>query len=96
VHEDRLVWWVSAADLTGLTYYFWSRSSPAAIWVELPGAGLAPGTPVRSLDPGQPGLAGGGVRPAAAGWAPLLSRLLSRSGPGELHRAGRPWRASPQ
>ncbi|MGP7998640.1 MAG: linear amide C-N hydrolase [Streptosporangiaceae bacterium] len=60
-------WWMSAADFASLTYYFWSRTSPAAIWVELPGAGLVPGAPVRSVDPGEPGLAGevsGHLRPA--------------------------------
>ena len=28
--------WVSAIDLTHLTYYFWSRTSPALIWLTFP------------------------------------------------------------
>ncbi len=51
-------WWISAIDLTNLTYYFWSRTSPALIWVELPRLDLRTGTPVRAVDPGDPGLAG--------------------------------------
>ncbi len=51
-------WWVSAIDLTHLTYYFWSRTSPAVIWAELPRLNLRPGAPVRAIDPGDPGLAG--------------------------------------
>ncbi len=27
--------WLSAVDLTNLDYYFWSRTSPAAIWLNL-------------------------------------------------------------
>jgi penicillin V acylase-like amidase (Ntn superfamily) len=61
-------WWTSAIDLTNLTYYFWSHSSPSLIWVELPSLDLGPGTQVRSLDPRDPGLAGdvtGRLAPAA-------------------------------
>ena len=75
-------WWVSAADFTGLTYYFWSRTSPAAIWVELPGAGADPRCPGPLGGPGPTRPGRRGVRPAAAGWA----ALLSRSGPGDVHR----------
>jgi penicillin V acylase-like amidase (Ntn superfamily) len=51
-------WWTSAVDLTNLTYYFWSHASPSLIWAELSGIDLRPGSPVRSLDPRDPGLAG--------------------------------------
>ena len=51
-------WWTSAIDLTNLTYYFWSRSSPSLIWAELSAIDLSPGTPVRSLNSRQPGLVG--------------------------------------
>src|ERR1022692_940885 len=51
-------WWTSAIDPTNLTYYFWSRTSPSLIWVELSGIDLRPGTAVRALDPGAPGLVG--------------------------------------
>ncbi len=51
-------WWVSAIDLTHLTYYFWSRTSPAPVWAELPRLDLSPGAPVRALDPADPALAG--------------------------------------
>ena len=87
-------WWVSAADLTGLTYYFWSRSSPAAIWVELPGAGLTPGAPGSLGGPGRtrPRRRGvqGRLRP---GWA---GADRAAPAPGEVRRAGRPFQAGPQ
>jgi choloylglycine hydrolase len=51
-------WWTSAIDLTNLTYYFWSHASPSLIWAEISGIDLGPGSPVRSLDPRGPGLAG--------------------------------------
>jgi penicillin V acylase-like amidase (Ntn superfamily) len=51
-------WWVSAIDLTNLTYYFWSRTSPALIWVELPRIDLRAGAPVRAFDPTDPDLVG--------------------------------------
>jgi penicillin V acylase-like amidase (Ntn superfamily) len=51
-------WWTSAVDLTNLTYYFWSHTSPSLIWAELSGIDLSPGAPVRSLNPRQPGLVG--------------------------------------
>jgi penicillin V acylase-like amidase (Ntn superfamily) len=51
-------WWTSAIDLTNLTYYFWSHSSPSLIWAELSEIDLHPGAPVRSLNPREPGLAG--------------------------------------
>jgi len=51
-------WWTSATDLTNLTYYFWSHASPSLIWAELSAIDLRPGTPVRSLNPRQPGLVG--------------------------------------
>ena len=51
-------WWMSAIDLTNLTYYFWSRTSPALIWVELPRIDLRAGTPVRAFDPTDPDLVG--------------------------------------
>jgi penicillin V acylase-like amidase (Ntn superfamily) len=60
-YEDTGVyptWWISAVDLTNLTYYFWSQTSPSLIWVDLPGLDLRPGAPVRSLDPGDPALVG--------------------------------------
>jgi penicillin V acylase-like amidase (Ntn superfamily) len=60
-YEDSGVyptWWTSVIDLTNLTYYFWSHTSPSLIWAELSGIDLRPGTPVRSLDPLQPGLVG--------------------------------------
>ncbi|MGH3122746.1 MAG: linear amide C-N hydrolase [Streptosporangiaceae bacterium] len=60
-YEDSGVyptWWVSAIDLTNMTYYFWSRTSPALIWLDLPRIDLRPGAPVRAVDPGGPGLAG--------------------------------------
>jgi choloylglycine hydrolase len=61
-------WWTSATDLTNLTFYFWSHSSPSLIWVELSAIDLRPGTPVRSLNPRQPCLVGdvtGRLTPAA-------------------------------
>ena len=61
-------WWTSATDLTNLTYYFWSDSSPSLIWVELSAIDLRPGTPDRSQDRGEPGLVGdvtGRLTPAA-------------------------------
>lgn len=51
-------WWTSAVDLTNLTFYFWSHTSPSLIWVELSGIDLRPGSPVRALDPRDPGLVG--------------------------------------
>jgi penicillin V acylase-like amidase (Ntn superfamily) len=51
-------WWTSAIDLTNLTYYFWSHASPSLIWAEITGIDLGPGSPVRSLNPRGPGLAG--------------------------------------
>jgi penicillin V acylase-like amidase (Ntn superfamily) len=51
-------WWTAAVDLTNLTYYFWSHTSPSLIWVELSGLDLSPGSPVRSLDPRAAGLVG--------------------------------------
>jgi penicillin V acylase-like amidase (Ntn superfamily) len=51
-------WWTSAVDLTNLTYYFWSHTSPSLIWAQLSGLDLSPGAPVRSLNPRQPGLVG--------------------------------------
>ncbi len=51
-------WWISAADLTSPTFYFWSQLSPSMIWVELDELDLTPGAPVRVLDPQQPGLVG--------------------------------------
>ena len=51
-------WWTSAIDLTNLTYYFWSHTSPSLIWVELSGIDLRRGSAVRSLDPRGPGLVG--------------------------------------
>ena len=53
-HGVYPTWWTSAIDLTNLTYYFWSHSSPSLIWAELSAIDLRPGTPVRSLDPRQP------------------------------------------
>jgi penicillin V acylase-like amidase (Ntn superfamily) len=60
-YEDSGVyptWWTSVIDLTNLTYYFWSHTSPSLIWAELSGIDLRPGTPVRPLDPRQRGLVG--------------------------------------
>jgi choloylglycine hydrolase len=60
-HDDFGVfptWWTSAIDLTNLTYYFWSHTSPSLIWAELAGLDLRPGAPVRSLNPRDPGLVG--------------------------------------
>jgi penicillin V acylase-like amidase (Ntn superfamily) len=51
-------WWTSAIDLTNLTYYFWSHTSPSLIWVELSSIDLRRGSAVRSLDPRGPGLVG--------------------------------------
>ncbi|RFA21178.1 linear amide C-N hydrolase [Subtercola boreus] len=42
-------WWHSASDLTNLTYYFWSTTSPNVIWAELPE--LAAQTEVLSMNP---------------------------------------------
>jgi hypothetical protein len=50
--------WTSAVDLTNLTYYFWSHTSPSLISVELSGIDLRPGSPVRALNPRDPGLVG--------------------------------------
>ncbi len=47
-------WWISAADLTNLVYYFWSMTSPAISWVDVRGRSGVAG--VQSLDPNAPGL----------------------------------------
>lgn len=60
-------WWISAVDLTNLTYYFWSRLSPSLVWVELSDLDLSPGSPVRSLDPVTPADAGDVAEPGLAG-----------------------------
>ena len=64
---------MSAIDLTNLTYYFWSRTSPALIWVELPRIDLRAGTPVRAFDPDRSGPGRGRVREPPARRAQLLS-----------------------
>ena len=51
-------WWTSAVDLTNLTYYFWSHTSPSLIWADLARIDLRPGAPVRALDPRGTDLAG--------------------------------------
>lgn len=43
-------WWVTAADLTNLTYYFHSTLSPNVFWVELSNLDLSPGAPAKRLD----------------------------------------------
>jgi penicillin V acylase-like amidase (Ntn superfamily) len=49
-------WWIAAADLTNLTYYFWSTLSPTALWVSIPD--LATHDTVGSLNPRDPKLSG--------------------------------------
>lgn len=59
--------WISAADLTNLDYYFWSRSSPALVWASL--GDLAGGDEPMTVDLFTPDLAGdvvGAMRPGAA------------------------------
>ncbi len=40
--------WLSAIDLTNLDYYFWSRTSPTALWVSL--ADFVGGNDIKSVD----------------------------------------------
>ncbi|CAD5991035.1 linear amide C-N hydrolase [Agreia sp. COWG] len=49
-------WWHAAADVTNLSYYFWSTLSPSVIWVDL--AALADGTELLALNPRQDELVG--------------------------------------
>ena len=84
-------WWVSAIDLTHLTYYFWSRTSPALIWAELPRLNLRPGAPVRAVDPGDPGLAGdvsGCMLPAELSYSAGTGRRVSGYWPAPGRPAG--------
>jgi len=42
--------WLTIADLTDLTYYFGSTTSPNIVWVRLPQVDFAEGAPVKKLD----------------------------------------------
>ena len=48
-------WWTAGADLTNLTYYFWSTHSPNLTWVA---GDVFGGTEVRVIDPRRQGLSG--------------------------------------
>jgi penicillin V acylase-like amidase (Ntn superfamily) len=51
-------WWISAADLTTPTFYFWSRLSPTMVWLGLGDLDLNPGAPVLMVDPRKVGMSG--------------------------------------
>ncbi|MEP6563094.1 MAG: linear amide C-N hydrolase [Nakamurella sp.] len=48
-------WWTAGADLTNLTYYFWSAQSPNLTWVDHT---VFAGTEIGSVNPRQQGLSG--------------------------------------
>jgi penicillin V acylase-like amidase (Ntn superfamily) len=59
-YEDFSVyptWWTSVVDLTNLTYYFWSSSSPSLVWVSFETIGIDADRPL-VLDPEGSGLVG--------------------------------------